>query len=66
MKLKLGMADLELTRRQRRIGVAGLALVSALIAGAALADVPKKFVPGEMLTAADLNENFDAPSWTST
>lgn len=42
----------------RRAAVFGLPLVAAIVAGVAVG-VPKKFVAGAKLTAADLNANFD-------
>ncbi len=65
MKLKVVVVDLELTRRQRVGAMAGLALAVALAASAALAEVPKVFVAGEPLTAADLNANFAAMPTTT-
>lgn len=59
MKLKLVVVDLELTRRQKRIGAGGLAVALALVCGVAFGDVPKTFASGEILRAADLNANFD-------
>mgnify|MGYP000051505019 CR=1 FL=1 len=61
MKLKVVVVDMELSKNQRRLLVASVAAV-ALAAGAtvALADVPKTFVAGQTLKAADLKENFDA------
>ncbi len=60
MKLKVVVVDLELTHRQKRVATGSIALAVALAAGAALADVPKTFVAGETLRAADLNANFTA------
>lgn len=61
MKLKLAVVDMELTKRQKRL-VGGLVAAVVALGGAAvaLAAVPKTFVGGETLTAADLNANFTA------
>ena len=59
MKLKIVTVDLELTRRQRRIGMlAGAVAVAALGASVAVAMVPHTFAAGQTLKASDLNENF--------
>jgi hypothetical protein len=58
MKLKVVVVDLELTRRQKRLAGAGVALTVALTAGVALA-APKTFVAGQTLKAAELNANFN-------
>ncbi len=57
MKLKVVVVDLELTRRQKSVVGAGLALTVALSAGIALA-APKTFVAGETLKATELNASF--------
>jgi len=58
MKLKLVVMDLELTRRQKMALSAGLGGALVLVAAVASADVQKVWQSGEVLTAADLNENF--------
>ncbi|MFO0617130.1 MAG: hypothetical protein U0414_31325 [Polyangiaceae bacterium] len=65
MKIKLVSIDLELSRRQKRIGLLLGAALVALVASVALALPPKTFKAGESLKAADLNANFaavDVPS----
>jgi hypothetical protein len=57
MKLKIVVLDLELTRREKRVGAVALALASALVTSVALAEVVP-FAAGETLTAAKLNANF--------
>jgi len=59
MKLKLVVVDLELSRRQRMLGAAGLGAAILMVGAVAVADVPNTFVAGGTLTAASLNENFD-------
>jgi len=59
MKLKLVVVDLELSRRQRLLGAAGLGAAILMVGAVAVADVPNTFVAGDTLTAAGLNENFD-------
>jgi len=58
MKLKLVVVDLELSRRQRMLGAAGLGAAILMVGAVAVADVPNTFVAGDTLTAAGLNENF--------
>lgn len=57
MKLKLVVVDLELTRRQKRLGALGLATAAALATSVAMA-VPVQFSANTPLKAADLNTNF--------
>jgi len=59
MKLKLVVVDLELSRRQRLLGAAGLGAAILMVGAVAVADVPNTFVAGDTLTAAGLNANFD-------
>lgn len=61
MKIKMLLIDLELTRLQKRI-LAGLAVPCIIggLAAVASADVPHSWRSGELLTAADLNANFEA------
>lgn len=58
MKIKLVTVDLELSRRQKLAGAALAMLVVPL--GAALAAPPVTFTSGATLTAAQLNQNFEA------
>jgi len=60
MKLKLVVLDLELSRRQKTLGAAGLGAAILLVGAVAVADVPNTFVAGDTLTAAGLNANFAA------
>ncbi len=60
MKLKLIIIDFELSRRQKQLAAALMATLLLTVAGVAFAGVPKVFVKGDTLTAADLNTNFSA------
>src|SRR5438093_876373 len=55
MKIKLVTVDFEFSVRGKQLlGIAGLIAIAAVASAA----VPKQFVAGETLTAADLNSNF--------
>src|SRR5678815_1459618 len=62
MKIKVVVVDLELSRRAKRVGMA-VALAAVIVAGAALSRAALTtplhvWNTGDVLTAADLNNNF--------
>jgi len=59
MKLRIVTVSLELSRRQKALSLAAIAAFSAFGVAVATAEVPHQFVPNELLTADDLNENFE-------
>jgi hypothetical protein len=57
MKLKVVVVDLELSRRQKCLGVGAITLALTGVS-IAVASVPTSFNVGQVLKASDLNDNF--------
>ena len=65
MKVKIYVVDMELSPRARRIarrvlGLGALSLILVLGGTIAWGAVPKAWIDGDVLTAKDLNDNFNA------
>lgn len=58
MKLKVVVVDLELSRRQKHLGIGAIIALALAGVSVAVASVPTSFSAGQVLKASDLNSNF--------